>query len=44
MSQRVVFFAAELDLASWVGPRRGRKDSRVYLEIDRPPKTPLIDI
>jgi hypothetical protein len=44
MAQRVFFFAADLDLASREGPRRGRRDPRVCLGVGRPPKTPLVDV
>jgi hypothetical protein len=39
VAQRVVFFTADLDLTS-----SGRKDPRVCLAIDRPPKTPLVNV
>jgi hypothetical protein len=45
MAQRVVFFAADLDLASQEGPRRREEILGCVLAyIDRPPKIPLIDV
>jgi hypothetical protein len=44
MVQRVVFFAADLDLASREGPRRGGETLVVCLGVDRPPKTSLVNV
>jgi hypothetical protein len=44
ITQSVVFFAANLDLASREGPHRGGEILGVCLGVDRPPKTPLVDV
>jgi hypothetical protein len=44
MTHMVVFFIADLDIASRERPRRERRDPRVCLCVCRPSKTPLVDV
>jgi hypothetical protein len=42
MTQKVIFFATDLDPPRW--DLSGRRDYKVCLGVDRPPKTPLVDV